>query len=131
MSERGNPGANRLANALGGMMAKAADTPLVLDFGVINADYSLTTNTFPKPVPKGEYSVCRTAGIHNPAVPLTQSYVDGSHSHPGAGAPGLHQHDIILPETMYWIRPGDRVLVAWVQNEAVVIDLVIDSARVG
>lgn len=130
MSKKGNPGANKLATVLTGMMRSIDDHPLVLDFGIINGDYSLTTNTFPKPIPKGDYSVCR-AVTYDPGVPLTQSYNDGAHSQPDAGYGGAHTHDIRLPEKMYWIRPGDKVLVAWVQDEAVVIDLVYSSSRVG
>lgn len=130
MSKKGNPGANKLATVLTGMMRSIDDHPLVLDFGIINGDYSLTTNTFPKPIPKGDYSVCRTV-TYDPSVPLTQSYNDGAHSQPDAGYGGAHTHDIRLPEKMYWIRPGDKVLVAWVQDEAVVIDLVYSSSRVG
>lgn len=130
MSERGNPGMNKLANVLGGMMREQADKPLVLDFGVINSDYSLTTNTFPCPIPKSDYSVCRCI-TYNPAVPLTQTYTDGAHGHPDAGYGGSHYHQVRLPEKMYWIRPGDKVLVAWVQNEAVVVDIVLSGDRVG
>lgn len=130
MSKKGNPGANKLTNVLVEMMRKTGEHPLVLDFGVINSDYSLTTNTFPKPIPKGDYSVCR-AVTYDPGVPLTQSYNDGEHSQPDAGYGGAHTHDIRLPEKMYWIRPGDKVLVAWVQDEAVVVDLVYSSSRVG
>lgn len=130
MSKKGNPGANKLTNVLLGMMQKTGERPLVLDFGIINSDYSLTTNTFPRPIPKGDYSVCRAA-TYDPGVPLTQSYNDGEHSQPDAGYGGAHTHDIRLPEKMYWIRPGDKVLVAWVQDEAVVVDLVYSSSRVG
>lgn len=130
MSKRGNPGANKLTNVLVGMMQKTNEHPLVLDFGIIGSDYSLTTNTYPVPIPKGDYSVCR-AVTYDPSVPLTQSYNDGEHSQPDAGYGGAHTHDIKLPEKMYWIRPGDKVLVAWVQDEAVVVDLVYSSSRVG
>lgn len=130
MSKRGNPGANKLANVLVGMMRKTNEHPLVLDFGIIGSDYSLTTNTYPVPIPKGDYSVCR-AVTYDPSVPLTQSYNDGEHSQPDAGYGGAHTHDIRLPEKMYWIRPGDKVLVAWVQDEAVVVDLVYSSSRAG
>lgn len=112
------------------MMQKTNEHPLVLDFGIIGSDYSLTTNTYPVPIPKGDYSVCR-AVTYDPSVPLTQSYNDGEHSQPDAGYGGAHTHDIRLPEKMYWIRPGDKVLVAWVQDEAVVVDLVYSSSRVG
>ena len=130
MSKKGNPGMNKLTNVLKGMMTQAADKPLVLGFGIINGDYSLTTNTFPKPSPKNEYSVCRCI-TYDPGVPLTETYCDGEHSQPDAGYGGAHVNQVKLPEKMYWIRPGDKVLVAWVQDAAVVVDIVLSGSRVG
>lgn len=37
---------------------------------------------------------------------------------------GMHQHHVLIPEKMRWLRPGDRVLVAWVGDDPVVIDLI-------
>lgn len=134
MSERGNPGMNKLANVLGGMIRQGSEHPPVLDFGIINGDYSLTTNSFPKPIPKDEYSVCRCI-TYDPGVPLTETYMDGAHSQPDAGYGGAHVNQVKLPEKMYWIRPGDKVLVAWVGGdvgaEAVVVDIVLNGSRVG
>ena len=130
MSKRGSPGANKLTAALAGMIDKKGDKPLVLDFGIILGDYSLKTNTFPIPIPKSDYSVCR-AITYDPGVPLTQTYCDGTHGHPDAGFAGSHVHNVRLPEKMYWIRPGDKVLVAWVQDEACVVDIVYRGGIVG
>lgn len=130
MSKRGSPGANKLTEALASMIDKKGDKPLVLDFGIILGDYSLKTNTFPLPIPKSDYSVCR-AITYDPGVPLTQTYCDGAHGHPNAGFAGSHVHNVRLPEKMYWIRPGDKVLVAWVQDEACVIDIVFRGNVVG
>ena len=130
MSKRGNPGANKLTAALADMIDKKDDKPLVLDFGIILGDYSLKTNTFPIPIPKSDYSVCR-AITYDPGVPLTQTYCDGAHGHPDAGFAGSHVHNVRLPEKMYWIRPGDKVLVAWVQDEACIIDIVYRGDIVG
>lgn len=130
MSKRGNPGANKLTAALASMIDQKGDKPLVLDFGIILGDYSLKTNTFPIPIPKSDYSVCR-AITYDPGVPLTQTYCDGAHGHPDAGFAGSHVHNVRLPEKMYWIRPGDKVLVAWVQDEACVIDIVFRGDVVG
>ena len=129
-AERGNPGISNLTNVLNGMMDAKVDTPPVLDFGIINADYSLTTNSFRQPIPKDGYSVCRSV-TYNPKVPLTATYNDGEHDHPGAGLPGTHTHQVKLPEKMNWIEPGDEVLVAWVNHEAVVIDIVYNAATIG
>ena len=123
MSKRGSPGANKLTAALASMIDQKGNKPLVLDFGIILGDYSLKTNTFPIPIPKSDYSVCR-AITYDPSVPLTQTYCDGAHGHPDAGFAGSHIHNVRLPEKMYWIRPGDKVLVAWVQDEACVVDIV-------
>ncbi len=123
-------GANSLTNILLAMMRGIADKPPQLDFGIINSDYSLTTNSFPRPIPKEEYSVCRQL-LYDPSVPLTETYVDGRHGHPDASPPGLHFHEVKLPRKMYWVRPSQKVLVAIIQNEFVVIDIVYDAKWLG
>ena len=40
-------------------MRDHADKPLCLDFAEIQADGSLLSNTFPIPIPKNDYRVCR------------------------------------------------------------------------
>lgn len=118
-----------------------------LDFGVIQEDYSLKANNFDKPIPKGAYSVCRQLtlgetdthltftiaegnpkdGTHNHGTSGTHSGHlggDGSHIHTNEGA---HRHDVLIPEKMRRLKPGDRVLLAWVGNEAVVIDIILKS----
>ena len=123
-------GANQFTNTLAAMMRGIADKPPQLDFGIINSDYSLTTNSFPCTIPKEEYSVCRQL-LYDPSVPLTETYVDGEHGHPDASPPGLHFHEVRLPKKMYWVRPGQKVLVAIIQNEFVVIDIVYDAKWLG
>ena len=129
-------------------------------------DESLLTNTFPIPIPKGEYHVLRslTYGKVGDILAKTQnigSPGSGEHDHktfvlnsvhgpvkgtigtPASGQPdppdppqssaggggpeGAHQHHVLVPEKMRSLKPGDRVLVAGVQNEAVVIDIVVSS----
>lgn len=92
MAYEANPGTNKLANVLRRRMQRESATSLILDFGEIGADGSLTTNTFPVPIPRGDYSVLR-------------QYADADEE----------------------AKPGERVLVAWVQSEAVVIDIVMGS----
>ena len=127
---RFNSGATALTNTLHSMIHSIADRPPVLDFGKINADYSLTTNTFPKPIPKNEYSVCRQL-LYDPNEPLTVTYIDGRHGHPEASPPGVHQHKVELPLKMRWLRPGDKVLVAIIGNEFVVVDVVYNASYLG
>lgn len=164
----GNPGMNKLANVLAQRMKKEGESPLVLDFGEIQGDESLLCNTFPIPIPKGQYSVCRqlTLGKKDDILAKTQnigSPGSGEHDHkvvsklkdsrglpcsgtigtPASGQPdppdpsqstagsggseGAHQHHVLIPEKMRSLKEGDRVLVAWVQNEAVVIDIIMSS----
>lgn len=136
----GHPGTNKLAEVLSKRMNKQAETPLVLDFGEIQANGSLITNTFPVPIPKGDYSVCRQLTLGKTGATLTSTLTDGSHKHDngeheghetGDGkhehTGGSHKHTVVIPEKMRSVGPGDRVLVAWVQNEAVVVDIIEKS----
>ena len=86
-----NAGINKFANVLVSRIKREGESPLFLDFGEIQENESLTTNTFPVAIPKGQYSVCR--------------HVSGTDEFPA-------------------LCVGDRVLVAWIQNEAVVIDVI-------
>lgn len=116
MAFEGNPGTNQLANVLVGRIQKENGSRFLLDFGDIGADGSLTTKTFPVPIPKGAYSVLRQLTLGAAGAELTNtSESDG------------HKHTVTVPESMRSIGPGDRVLVAWVNNEAVVIDIVKKS----
>lgn len=126
MAYEGNPGTNKLANVLAGRMKKESESPLVLDFGEIQANGSLITNTFPVPIPKGDYSVLRQLTLGFTGEKLTITKDDGKHGGHTSGD-GIHSHIVLIPEKMRSIRPGDRVLVAWVQNEAVVVDIVMSS----
>lgn len=89
-----NSGTNKLANVLIKRIKKEGESPLFLDFGEIQENESLTTNTFPVAIPKGQYSICR--------------HINGIDEFPA-------------------LCVGDRVLVAWVNNEAVVIDVIKNS----
>ena len=94
----GHPGTSKLAKILCQRMRKEGEAPLVLDFGEIQENGSLLTNTFPVPIPKGDFSVCRHVS-------------------------GLAEQTVKFPA----IKPRDRVLVAWVQSEAVVVDIIVGS----
>lgn len=114
-------GMNKLARILQGRMnrTKDADGALVLDFGTIQGDMSLKTNTFTIPIPRADYHVCRHLTIGPAGGYLAATSVADGHS-----------HSVSIPEKMRKLNPGDRVLVAWVQSEAVVIDIIVrgDSA---
>lgn len=57
-----SPGTNRLGQTIAKRIGKQmeGESSLVLDFGEIKDDESLLTNTFPIPIPKGEYHVLRS-----------------------------------------------------------------------
>ena len=114
----GNPGASKLGKVLAQRMSKQSESPLVLDYGSIEADYSLKTNTFPLPIPKSDYTVCRHVGG------LSLETSGGEHGGHESGN-GSHSHTIPVPT----VKPGDRVLVAWIQNEATVIDVIVPANR--
>ena len=121
----GSPGINKMCQVISQRAAKVAgkaDRDLVLDFASVQGDMSILTNTFPIPIPKGEYHVCRHINGFKYKADIGES---GKGTHGGHyGGDGRHEHLIKPPK----IKPGDRVLVAWIQNELVVID-VIDTTE--
>lgn len=171
----GNPGMSKLAKAIDAQMKRYHDDitgDLTIDFGIIGGDWSLQVNSFPQPIPKGDYYVCRslTMGLKDDILTKTQEIGkahSGSHQHktinaacteggavsgtvgeatgPADDPPdppdrpvnekgsdthdGEHQHHVLVPEKMRSLKPGDHVLVAWVQNEVCVIDIIISSKK--
>ena len=150
-------GVNKLARVMQKRMQDVGARPLVLDFGSIQADYSLVTNTFPVPIPKSDYMVCRRVGlgVERAVLGVTapaggHTHTGGSHTHSGGEHGGHtsgsgshshdggehshtvadHTHDVLISGDMASIKPGDRVLVAWIGNDAVVVDVVIPAERV-
>lgn len=130
-----NAGINKLANVLIQRMKKEGESPLCLDFGEIQTNGNLITNTFPVSIPKGQYCVCRQLTFGTAGGELTKTEDDGSHKYNEDNSgddlnkedEGTHQHTVLIPEKMRSLQAGDRVLVAWVQNEAVVIDIITSS----
>ncbi|NCC67076.1 MAG: hypothetical protein EOM14_02610 [Clostridia bacterium] len=144
MSGNGNPGVNKLGLVLQERMKTCGESSLLLDFGAIQTDMSLLTNTFPIPIPKTDYTVCRQLTLGATGEALTATAVGGKHSHGPSGEhaqesgtgshshtdEGEHGHSVLIPEKMRKLKPGDRVLVAWVQNEAVVVDIILPAASI-
>ena len=111
-----SPGISRLAGVFQMLADKQVPKDLLLDFGTIQSDGSLLTNTFPIPIPKKDYQVCRHLRGH---TATTSSRSVGDH--------GSHSHTVSIHEAL---KKGDRVLVAWVQNDAVVIDVLVEASAV-
>lgn len=112
MAYRGSPGINKLACVLKNQMKLESFRPPSLDFGTIGADFSLLTDTFPLNIPKGDYAVCRC--LHMGTVNDCFAVIDTPHF-----------HEVPVPEGIRSLQPGDRVLVAWVRNEPVVVDILV------
>lgn len=115
-----SPGMSRLAGVIKGIAKGEQNTALTLDLGVIQADKSLLTDTYPIPIPRSDYLVCRglkkrTASFNTSSVSVGDH---GSHNHSGS---------VTTDEAL---AVGDRVLVAWVQDDAVVIDVILDASEV-
>ena len=97
-------GFNELALTIQKRIGKVADSPLVLDFGRINGDGSLRTNSYPIDIPSRDYLICENLF---PGQTCSEGWVS--------------------PQR---IAPGSRVLVAWVGNDAVVIVRIRNASEV-
>ncbi|MDE6905570.1 MAG: hypothetical protein K2P76_11690 [Lachnospiraceae bacterium] len=89
MAAESKPGTNKLANVMVKRMRRENASDPVCEFGEIQKNLSLLSDSYPIPIRKGEYSVLSNA----------------------AGK----------------FSPGDRVLIVWAGNEAVVVDTVRSS----
>lgn len=125
----GNEGVNLLAGVLQGRMAAMAESPPVTDIGEIGADMSLDLNMFKQPIPQSDYLVCRQLTLGPTGGKLTEEKTQGQHGVHLSGD-GSHNHDIKIPEKMRSIKPGDRVLVVWAGDDAVVIDIILPATEV-
>ncbi len=110
-------GTNKLAQVLQQRMSKVAQSNIdnVCDFGTIQGDMSLVTNLFPKPIPQGSYVVCRQLTLGSRDYEFADTTEDGGEE--------KHSHKVKIPDKMSSLKAGDRVFVCWVQNDAVVVDV--------
>lgn len=110
-----NDGINRLARVL---QKRVNDTMEqsnpIIDFGMINSDMSLTADLFPVPIPQSDYMVCRSRTITKNTMTTTSTSSE-------------HLHNVITPTELQSIKAGDRVLIVWNGNEAVVIDVIVSA----
>lgn len=112
MSKMEKNGMEKLAKVLDSRMGEHSGGGFSFDFGVIKKDYSLVSNTFPLPIPKKDYSVCRLLAN------LSTNVSGGTHGGHNSGT-GSHSHKVVMPK----LKPGDRVLIVWVEGEPVVVDV--------
>ncbi|MCL6597933.1 MAG: hypothetical protein K6T81_04265 [Alicyclobacillus macrosporangiidus] len=109
---KGNKGVNRLARALDARMQAVSSSPDELELGTIQSDMSLKLDGFGAPIPQGHYLVCRSLTLPDPMAVTS----------PGG-------ENVPRPAQLAPLKPGDRVLVAWVNQgtDPVVIDVVVSS----
>ena len=105
MSKMEKNGMEKLAKVLDSRMGEHSGGGFSFDFGVIKKDYSLVSNTFPLPIPKKDYSVCRLLAN------LSTNVSGGTHGGHNSGT-GSHSHKVVMPK----LKPGDRVLIVWVER---------------
>lgn len=112
-------GINRFARTIQERMQAMNIKPSVLDFGTIQGDMSLLTNGFPLPIPQSDYLVCRSAALGKADDIIIKTKVAAAHT-----------HDVPVGEKRRWLQPGDRVLVAWVGDDACVVDLILPASTI-
>lgn len=136
----------RLGETLSGRMSKTARAavPTTLELGIINGNLSLTVDSIGTPIPQADYMVAlhlthETYYSYNelydtdrkPSRDYHKHYEgqhgghlggDGSHSHT---TDGLHDHR--SPSVFRRLKAGDRVLVAWIGHQPVVVDIVVSG----
>lgn len=99
--EQNGRGAQMLAAVFDDRMkersAGVQESQLLFDFADVLPDYSIRPNTYPAAIPLKDYTACKNAGNH----------------HDSTSAPWSPQ-----------IKPGDRVLIVWVQKQPVLIDVI-------
>lgn len=128
-----NEGANLFARVMQKRMQDVGTKPPDIDLATIQADGSLLADNYPVPIPKSDYLICRalTNGKKDDVLAKTKPG-QGGHEHGGCGigpghSGGEHVHDVLIPEKLRSVKPGDRVLVNWIGSEVVVIDIVLQA----
>ena len=104
-----------------------ASKGITVELGIINANMSLSVASLGNTIPKGDYMIslhlkAQSLKLETNSVSLSTS-TDDEHSH----TVNEHKHTITLPSAMRGIQAGDRVIVAWVGTEPVVVDIVVSS----
>ncbi len=123
-----NSGASKLAQVIAERIASQTQSPDALELGTIQPDMSLKLDRFAVPIPKGDYLVAEwLVKLSLPAFSLvgtaTSPVDEQGTSLPGATTSSLTRYDYrakmidqVKTEFKPDLKPGDRVLVAWVND---------------
>lgn len=134
----------RLGNVLANRMNKTAraNSHIFLELGTINSDLSLKTDSLNGNISPNDYMISLhfthenyftynelNSSTKSPHVHTggghSQIEGDGSHVH---DTDGLHDHRV--PSVFRKIKAGDRVLVAWVGSEPIIVDIVVAGTTI-
>lgn len=131
-----NSGANKLAQVIAERISTQTAMPDALELGTIQGDMSLKIDRFAVPLPAGEYLIAEwTAKLSLPAFSIGGSQtglLDSMNGTVTGDATFNFQATVIDDVKIEFkpdLKPGDRVLVAWVNNhtDPVVVSKVVSS----
>ena len=131
-----NSGASKLAQVIAERISTQTAMPDALELGTIQSDMSLKIDRFAVPIPKGEYLISEwTAKLILPAFSIggSQTGLKDSLNGTVTGDATFNFQPTVIDEVKIEIKPdlkpGDRVLVAWVNNhtDPVVLSKVVSS----
>ena len=147
-----NSGASKLAQVIAERISSQTARPDALELGTIQPDMSLKLDRFAVPMPRGEYLIAEwMAKLILPAfsllgtetcmeaqglVTIAASVDSEGNPLPGSVTKGLAKYSFnpaeineVAIEIKPELKPGDRVLVAWVNNhtDPIVISKVVSS----
>lgn len=94
-----------------------ANSSVILEIGVVGEDLGLKVSRFNTEIPKGEYYIDRSLSFQYDPITVVTSQNDGH----------THNVDIPIPNGFAKIAPGDTVLVAWAEETAIVVSVLISS----
>ena len=127
---------DRLGGVLIGRMqqtAKANDRT-IMELGVINGDLSLTVDSIPANIPPKDYMVALDLTHENYLTyKTTHTHSGGEHAQEGGSGSHTHTdglHDHRVPSVFRRLQPGDRVLVAWIGFQPVIISVVVAGTTI-
>lgn len=136
-----NSGANKLAQVIAERISTQTAMPDALELGTIQGDMSLKVDRFAVPIPQGEYLIVEwMAKLVLPSFSLVGL---GEYPVKDDGSPELptewtqptrwdwkpREIDEVKIEVKPDLRPGDRVMVAWINDgtDPVVVSKVVSS----
>lgn len=110
-----------------------ANKGVTVELGNISGNGSLVVGSLNNAIPKGEYMVALRLTIGQLLLETTEmelttnNEINPSSMENHTHKIDKHKHEVTLPEQLRALRAGDRVLVAWIGTEPVVVDIVVSS----